>query len=104
MRAVVEKELLHYDILYSLERAGLLDDYRLDNYHEMLSDLILKLPTIIADKSFQSEMQRFLPTTVFERTLANEKFQIYLKSTLSGLFNDVADKLYRTNDELEFRM
>ena len=58
-----------------------IEDYQLHDFDTMLSDLIKRLPTLVSDKAFVDEMRRFLPTDVFERTLALEKFQIYLRNT-----------------------
>jgi predicted nucleotidyltransferase component of viral defense system len=63
-----------------------IDDYKLDDYQNMLENLIQRLPEIVQDDSFLIEMRRFLPNDVFERTLGKEKFKVYLSNTLMKLF------------------
>jgi hypothetical protein len=68
-------------------------DYRLDDYLDKLDNMIPRLPDIVAGKQFQDEMQRFLPADVYQRTLAQDKFQSYLINTVTELLTDVQKKL-----------
>lgn len=82
-----------------------IQDYRLDGYEGKLSNMIGRLPEIIASKPFMDEMKRFLPSDVFERTLAQAKFKSYLDETVSGLLITVQDALDPDeSDAPEFRM
>ncbi|AWB65316.1 nucleotidyl transferase AbiEii/AbiGii toxin family protein [Saccharobesus litoralis] len=79
-------------------------DYKLEQYEELLANLLEKLPELVTSEAFIEEMKRFLPTDVFDRTLALEKFQIYLKNTLVKLFKNVQDELSGQNVPTEFKM
>lgn len=81
-----------------------IDDYKLHDYQPMLEDLIQCLPEIVEGESFLSEMRRFLPSDVFERTMGKEKFQVYLSNTLVKLFTDVQKALYGSGAPKEFKM
>lgn len=79
-------------------------DYKLDAYEAMLSGLIERLPALVSSGEFTGEMKRFLPTDVFERTLAKEKFQIYLRNTLLTLFRSVESQLLGNTPAPDFMM
>ena len=79
-------------------------DYKLDAYEAMLSGLIERLPALVSSGEFTGEMKRFLPTDVFERTLAKEKFQIYLRNTLLTLFRSVESQLLGNTPAPDFVM
>ena len=79
-------------------------DYKLDAYEVMLSGLIERLPALVSSGEFISEMKRFLPTDVFERTLAKEKFKIYLSNTLLILFRSVESQLLSNAPAPDFVM
>ena len=79
-------------------------DYKLDAYEAMLSVLIERLPALVSSGEFTDEMKRFLPIDVFERTLALEKFQIYLRSTLLKLFRSVQSQLLGNTPAPDFVM
>lgn len=81
-----------------------INDYKLHDFQHLLEDLIIQLPTVVQSESLLSEMRRFLPSDVFERTLGKEKFQVYLTNTLTKLFTDVQQRLYGTNIRSEFEM
>jgi predicted nucleotidyltransferase component of viral defense system len=79
-------------------------DYKLDAYEAMLSGLIERLPALVSSGEFTGEMKRFLPTDVFERTLAKAKFQIYLRNTLLTLFRSVESQLLGNTPAPDFVM
>lgn len=79
-------------------------DYKLDAYEAMLSGLIERLPALVSSGEFIGEMKRFLPTDVFERTLAKAKFQIYLRNTLLTLFRSVESQLLGNTPAPDFVM
>ena len=79
-------------------------DYKLDEYGAMLSGLIERVPGLVISDEFNDEMKRFLPTDVFDRTLAQEKFQVYLRNTLVKLFRSVETQLTGNIDALDFVM
>ena len=79
-------------------------DYKLEKFDELLANLLEKLPELVKSEAFIDEMRRFLPTDVFDRTLALEKFQMYLKNTLVKLFKNVQDELSGNKVTTEFKM
>jgi len=79
-------------------------DYKLEQFDELLANLLERLPELVTSEAFIKEMRRFLPTGIFDRTLALEKFQIYLKNTLVKLFKSVQDELSGHNVTTEFKM
>lgn len=79
-------------------------DYKLEQYDELLANLLERIPELVTSEAFIEEMRRFLPTDVFDRTLALEKFQIYLKNTLLKLFKNVQDELLGDKPAVEFEM
>ena len=64
-------------------------DYKLEHFNKMLENFLERLPDIVSSEAFIAEMKRFLPTDVFDRTLAQDKFQVYLQNTLAKLFKTV---------------
>ena len=81
MRPVVEKELLHYDILYCLDQGGLLD--------QMV---------------FQGGTSLRLCHGGYDRTLGKEKFEGYLLGVLQKQFSLLITKLYGDSLTSEFIM
>lgn len=79
-------------------------DYKLEQFDELLTSLLERLPELVRSKRFIEEMRRFLPTDVYDRTLALEKFQIYLKNTLVALFKNVQNELSGQKVTKEFKM
>lgn len=79
-------------------------DYKLNDYEAMLNDLIQRLPQLVQSDNFVNEMQRFLPTDVYDRTLGKSKFQAYLSNTLVKLFTEVRRALFSNGGGNEFRM
>lgn len=79
-------------------------DYKLERFNKMLENFIERLPGIVSSEAFIAEMKRFLPTDVFDRTLAQDKFQVYLQTTLAKLFKTVSNELLGNVTNNEFRM
>lgn len=79
-------------------------DYKISEFEEMLENLLERIPALVFSEEFLAEMKRFLPTDVFDRTLALEKFQMYLKNTLVKLFKNVQDELSGNKVTTEFKM
>lgn len=79
-------------------------DYKLERFDKMLENFLERLPGIVSSEAFIAEMKRFLPTDVFDRTLAQDKFQVYLKTTLAKLFKTVSNELLGNVTNNEFRM
>ncbi len=106
LRVVVEKELLHHDVLREMSEAGFLKQLtfmggtclracygsnRLSNDHKhstatfslLLEQRMQQLQvdlTLQAD--FEHEMRRFLPAEVAKRTVENPQFWLYLRNTV----------------------
>lgn len=79
-------------------------DYKLEHFNKMLDNFLDRLPGIVSSETFIAEMKRFLPTDVFDRTLAQDKFQVYLQNTLAKLFKTVSNELLGNVTNNEFRM
>lgn len=79
-------------------------DYKLEQFDELLASLLERLPELVRSERFIEEMRRFLPTDVYDRTLALDKFQIYLKNTLVALFKNVQNELSGQKVTTEFKM
>ena len=79
-------------------------DYKLEHFNKMLDNFLDRLPGIVSSEAFIAEMKRFLPTDVFDRTLAQDKFQVYLQNTLAKLFKTVSNELLGNVTNNEFRM
>lgn len=70
-------------------------DYRhtREDYLSCEAALRGNLAEIIEGERFTQEMSRFLPATVFERTVGDSRFHGYLESTVGRLFSDVRQQL-----------
>ena len=79
-------------------------DYKLEHFNKMLDNFLDRLPGIVSSEAFIAEMIRFLPTDVFDRTLAQDKFQVYLQNMLAKLFKTVSNELLGNVTNNEFRM
>lgn len=79
-------------------------DYKLEHFNKMLDNFLDRLPDIVSSEAFIAEMKRFLPTDVFDRTLAQDKFQVYLQNMLAKLFKTVSNELLGNVTNNEFRM
>ncbi|ATC56768.1 nucleotidyl transferase AbiEii/AbiGii toxin family protein [Vibrio anguillarum] len=79
-------------------------DYKLEHFNKMLENFLERLPDIVSSEAFIAEMKRFLPTDVFDRTLAQNKFQVYLQNTLAKLFKTVSNELLGNVTNNEFKM
>ena len=79
-------------------------DYKLEHFNKMLENFLDRLPGIVSSEALIAEMKRFLPTDVFDRTLAQDKFQVYLQNTLAKLFKTVSNELLGNVTNNEFRM
>ena len=79
-------------------------DYSIANYTERLDKMWQDLPGIIHGDAFQSELTRFIPMDVQQRTLAKDKFYDHLSNEIRGLLETVRRELNNTPTENEFRM
>ncbi|WP_422136261.1 nucleotidyl transferase AbiEii/AbiGii toxin family protein [Endozoicomonas sp. ALD040] len=83
------------------------NDYLLDDFgyfEQRLDQLIQNIPEMVSDGRLKTEMQRFIPSDVYERTLGKEKFSGYLSGTLNKLFSGLKGELYGKDEPPEFRM
>lgn len=76
-------------------------DYKIDDYGAKLDSMLRRLPEIISGKPFRDEMNRFLPSDVIGRTLAQEKFGDFLHHRVAGLITELQDQLNPTESEGE---
>lgn len=79
-------------------------DYKLEHFSKMVENFLDRLPGIVSSEALIAEMKRFLPTDVFDRTLAQDKFKVYLQNTLEKLFKTVSNELLGNVTNNEFRM
>ncbi len=68
-------------------------DYHLLDYVESLNKMIERLPDIVNSSEFHTEMQKLLPSDVFDRTLRKDKFCEHLLSSVQKLFEQVWNSL-----------
>lgn len=80
------------------------NDYRLDDFEQRLDQLVRNIPEMISGGGLKTEMRRFIPSDVYERTLGKEKFASYLSGTLQKLFSRLQVELYGEGEPHEFRM
>ncbi len=64
-------------------------DYQLSEYAELLNNLLKRLPDVVKGTEFHLEMQKLLPTDVFDRTLRKDKFCQHLLSSVRELFEQI---------------
>ena len=64
-------------------------DYQLLEYADSLNKMIERLPDIVNSSEFHAEMQKLLPSDVFDRTLRKDKFCEHLLSSVQNLFEQV---------------
>jgi len=104
-----------WDLVWLIQQGAKLDielvkqkikDYLIEDFDVMLTSLLERLPVIVNSDGFKQQMERFLPSNVVERTLAEAKFVQYLAITLTKLFSDVTKAIYgeKKDDDHEFKM
>ena len=64
-------------------------DYHSLEYADSLNKMIERLPDIVNSSEFHTEMQKLLPSNVFDRTLRKDKFCEHLLSSVQNLFEQV---------------
>lgn len=64
-------------------------DYRINNYEQLLENAIARLPSIIKGKEFRDQMERFIDPATVERTLAQPAFLDFLTTTVGNVFKDM---------------
>lgn len=114
---VIEKELLHYEILRILDKEGILETLtfqggtclrlhrphfdtnsipnlfalKVQDYHQAETVIrnkgrIFEIPEIVESNDFLAQMKRFLPTTVFNETIARKLFRESLANEVIELY------------------
>ena len=71
-----------------------INDYRLQNYSKLLVSRIDGLEEVINDGKFGSEMRRFVPVDVYERTLGKPKYLKHVELTLSEMLQRLQRDLF----------
>lgn len=71
-----------------------INDYRLQNYRELLVSRIDGLEEVINGGKFGSEMRRFVPVDVYERTLGKPKYLKHVELTLSEMLQSLQRDLF----------
>ncbi len=81
-----------------------INDYNVYDYQERVTLLMDKLPSIIQSDTFKSEMIRFLPLHVYQRTLGESAFAQHLEHSLLGVFQRVLVALDTPPNSPSFEM
>ncbi|GBU09136.1 nucleotidyltransferase [Gammaproteobacteria bacterium] len=80
-------------------------DYRIDDYPIKLSEMLVRLPSIIKSDAFRNEMTRFISQEVQERTLHKDKFYSFLTTEIVNMMQQVQSLLNGgTSPENEFNI
>ena len=88
-----------------LIRSKLSDYQLLTTFTELLQARIDSIEPIIATGKFQAEMKRFIPAPVYNRTIGQPDFMVYLGNTLKDLLSDVRHNLQgKKTGHTPFRM
>ena len=66
-------------------------DYRISDFESRVEDIRNRLSDIVHSDGFQSEMTRFLPVDVQERTLQKNKFCDFLASEIREMLDDIRE-------------
>jgi hypothetical protein len=80
------------------------NDYQISDFNQLMDARMQSLPEFINDGKFSNEMCRFLPRDVFDRTLATDKFRVYLTNTLVKLHGKLGAELFGAEPKEEFKM
>ena len=72
-------------------------DYQIKHYQDLLQALKQSLPKIVNGEGLRNEMQRFLPTPLFNDTFRQTGFDQYLHATLAGLLDQVEEQVLNPN-------
>ena len=83
-RAEVDAKLVEQKII----------DYQLLEYEDSLNNLIERLPDLVNSSEFHIEMQKLLPSDVFDRTLRKDKFCEHLLLSVQKLFEQIRYSLH----------
>lgn len=70
-----------------------INDYNISNFKKKLDKTLNNLSSIIHGENFKAQMSRFIPFSIQEKTLNNEKFYDYLTEELTQLFLEVKNSL-----------
>ena len=68
-------------------------DYRITDFESRLESLWRDLPDIVHGDGFKSEMARFLPMEVQERTFIKDKFRDFLAGEIREMLNDLRESV-----------
>ena len=68
-------------------------DYRVSGYPDMIDNIIDQCPSVIDGASFQNQMRRFLPTDIYQQTLARDRYKEALSRSLTGLYRELKQRL-----------
>jgi hypothetical protein len=66
-----------------------IQDYHIEDYAYKVESLLSRLPSILLSPEFKTQMSRFLPVDVQERTLFKEKFYPFLENTITQLLKQI---------------
>jgi predicted nucleotidyltransferase component of viral defense system len=93
-RAIINIELISRKIA----------DYKIEDYLSKVSAIQAKLRNIVNGEQFKSEMQRFIPVEVQDRTLNKEGYNLYMINEITDMYDQVKALLDPTGKEKAFQM
>jgi len=86
--------LLQQNAAYDIELIRRkIQDYQIPDYSELLKHRLQNIDQTVSDGRFETEMRRFLPQTVFDRTLGRAEFTGYLSNRLKTLLSSLQREL-----------
>ncbi|QTL39216.1 nucleotidyl transferase AbiEii/AbiGii toxin family protein [Xenorhabdus budapestensis] len=71
-----------------------LSDYRITDFYKLVQARLDSIDSLIASGNFQTEMKRFIPAPVYNRTIEQDPFLHYLTTILKELLTTVQKGLY----------
>jgi predicted nucleotidyltransferase component of viral defense system len=80
------------------------DNYGVEDYPNLLDEAIERLPELVEGQGFLTQMTRFIDAQTISRTLALPGFRDYLKSTVRGVLQEMAEHLHGRRKTHTFRM
>jgi hypothetical protein len=80
--------------------AAKIDDYGVENYHDLLDQAITQLPEIVKSREFKAQMSRFVDSATVTNTVANDGYNDYLTAAVGGLFTQMRTALANTSIEV----
>lgn len=68
-----------------------LSDYKIECFQEKIQNRLDSFPEIIEDGKFYAEMKRFIPSSVYDKSIGKEVF--FLQDSLKELFTQLKKRI-----------